>query len=235
MPERQKPTWIARQTWEDLLFIHWAVNVEDLRPHIPDFLDIETFNGKAWIGVVPFQASENRLRGMSRPLPFSTFLELNVRTYVSYRGEPGVYFLTMDANHRLAVTGARHLIGLPYFMADMTLKKESDTILFSSKRKHSGVIPAFFSARYLPYSKPGLSAKESLTTWLTERYCLWKVIRNKVFKRPIYHEPWELQEAGLVITTDKLLDFLPASAFQEDPLVHYAAAKTVYFFPIERK
>ena len=115
--------WIMVQKWHDLLFAHWTVPIDNLRPLVPRELDLDLRDGKAYVAVAPFWMSCIRGRAMP-PLPgLHTFPELNVRTYVKYQGIPGVYFFSLDAASRIAVKGARAFYGLPYFFADMSIQK----------------------------------------------------------------------------------------------------------------
>src|SRR6266508_3536850 len=118
-PLPQRP-WIMRMQWHDLLFMHWPVNRDALRRYIPPRLEIDTFDGSAWIGVVPFRMSGVVPR-LLPPVPYlSAFPELNVRTYVSAEGKPGVWFFSLDAGNPIAVEAARDVFHLPYYNAQMT-------------------------------------------------------------------------------------------------------------------
>src|SRR6478736_184531 len=98
--------WTMTQTWHDLLFAHWRIRLDVMRPLVPRELEIDTFDGSAWIGVVPFRMSAVRMRGLP-PVPgASAFPELNVRTYVRYGGRAGVWFFSLDAESALAVFAA---------------------------------------------------------------------------------------------------------------------------------
>ena len=111
LPERP---WAMAQTWADLLFVHWPVDPEQLRPQVPDGLELDLQEGQAWLGVTPFRLEGLRLRG-TVPLPYlSSFLEINVRTYVTRDGRPGIWFLSLDATSLAAVAVARHAYRLPY-------------------------------------------------------------------------------------------------------------------------
>src|SRR3954453_16381426 len=112
--------WAMGQTWEHLLFAHWRVDPEELRRLLPEGLELDTHDGEAWLGITPFRLTGLRLRG-TLPLPrLSAFHELNVRTYVVADGKPGIWFFSLDADHRLAVLGARRLYRLPYHRARMS-------------------------------------------------------------------------------------------------------------------
>src|SRR3954470_12132467 len=137
------PGWpIMYQTWAKLLFMHWPIAADRLRPLIPSRLTIDTFDGSAWIGMTPFTMSGIR-PVLFPPLPgLSQSHELNVRTYVHLDGVPGVWFFSLDASNPLAVWGARLGFHLPYFQARMMLKEEEATIHFTSHRSHRAAPPA---------------------------------------------------------------------------------------------
>ena len=117
-PTPRQP-WILGMRWHDLLFMHWPVKSEALRPYIPPALAIESFDGTAWIGVVPFRMSAVVPR-LIPPVPYlSAFPELNVRTYVSAEGKPGVWFFSLDAGNPIAVEAARDTFHLNYYNARM--------------------------------------------------------------------------------------------------------------------
>src|ERR1700719_3421285 len=124
--------WIMAQSWHDLLFAHWQVDAGELRPHIPPQLAIDTFEGNAWLGVVPFRMSGVRLR-WTPALPWlSAFPELNVRTYVTMQDKPGVWFFSLDAANAVAVAAARLSFHLPYFRARITCSACGGWIQYSS-------------------------------------------------------------------------------------------------------
>lgn len=233
MSKKQKP-WLAKQNWVDLLFIHYPVAVEDLRPHIPEELEIDTYEGQAWVGIVPFLGAGNKARKFGRVLSADDFLELNVRTYVTYKGVKAIYFITMDADSSMIVRTARSVTGLPYYKADMSMKAEKGRIKYESKRTHDGASKDSFSCSYAPASKPFTAKPDTLTHWLTERYALLKTKNGKVIKGPIHHEPWKLQKADLKIQKNDLLSFLPDQVKETKPLVHYSETKEVLFYPFEK-
>lgn len=187
--------WTWRQRWCDLLFAHWNVPASWLTPLIPDPLRLDTYNGTAWLGVIPF-----RMEGvMRRPLPdlpwISAFPEMNVRTYVTYQGKPGVWFLSLDATNLLAVLAARLFFHLPYYWASMSLTKDAHGIQYASTRTD-----ARFLGRYRPTGPVQPAEPDTLTHWLTERYCLYTQIRTGVLIRnEVHHPPWPLQPAECTI------------------------------------
>lgn len=195
MTAKGKP-WVMRQVWHDLLFAHWPVSPSSLREMVPRSLTLDTWNGQAWIGVVPFRMSGIRPRFLP-PLPWlSAFPELNVRTYVLANGKPGVYFFSLDAANPVAVRFARRFFHLPYFDARMELLDRGAEIEYRSSRTHKGAPKAEFDALYRPVGSVYASQPGSLEHWLTERYCLYAVAAGeRVFRADIQHVPWPLQPA----------------------------------------
>src|SRR5438552_10095824 len=139
-----KGLWVMTQAWNELLFAHWPLRPESLRALIPPVLTLDTFEGEAWIGVVPFHMSQVHPRSVPSVPWFSQFPELNVRTYVSFQGYPGVYFFSLDAANPVAVALARMLFRLPYFNANMRSQRLIDTIDYRSQRTHRGAPSAEF-------------------------------------------------------------------------------------------
>jgi hypothetical protein len=215
------------QTWESLVFNHWRVPVEQLREHIPDGLEIEEFDGSAWVGVVPFAITGLRARGMM-PLPgTSSFLELNVRTYVrAADGKPGVWFFSLDATSRLAVRAARRTYRLPYFDARMTLDDDGDRIAVECAR--SGVNGKVFSGAFQPTGSAGVSAAGSLDEFLVERYCLYAEHGGVLYRAEIHHAPWVLRSAEADIDVNSIAPFELAGP----PICHVADRQDVLVWPL---
>jgi uncharacterized protein len=189
--------WIMAQRWTNLLFAHWSVSIDALRPLVPESLGLDLFDNRAWLTITPFYLSHLRPRGVPSMPWLSEFPELNVRTYVTLDDKPGVFFFSLDAGSALAVEGARWLFHLPYFRANMSVTPEDDgTIAYYSHRTHDGAPAAEFRARYRPTGTAALSALGSVDDWLTERYCLYAVDRERrIHRAQIHHRPWSLQTA----------------------------------------
>lgn len=216
--------WVMRQTWSKLLFAHWPLNPDVLRPLIPRGLTLDTFDGAAWVAVVPFYMSGIRLR-MLPPIPTTTeFCELNVRTYVRPpNGKAGVWFLSLDASSPLAVIGARAAFHLPYYNADMRLQPTADHIHYISRRTHRGIPPAAFEATYHPTGAVYPSQPSSLEHWLTERYSLYAADHHgHLYQSDIAHDPWPLQPADAEITRNTMAQAAGISLPDTRPLLHYA-------------
>lgn len=218
----QRP-WVMAQTWQRLLFVHYPVPVDMLRPLIPQALTIDTYDGQAWVGIVPFLMTGVRLRGLP-PMPFTaTFPELNVRSYVRHGGKAGVWFFSLDAANPLAVTVARALFNLPYFHAEMSIGTQGDTTHYHSTRRHLHAPTAFYDATYTPTASPQAYADDSLERWLTERYALYaQTPQGNIVIGHITHQPWELQPADLHIERDTLAQAAGITLPDTAPLLHYA-------------
>ena len=165
--------WLMAMRWSHLAFLHWPVPVDVLRPHVPAALDVDTFDGEAWVGVVPFHMSGVRLRGTPAPPGPGAFHELNVRTYVTHRSVPGVWFLSLDAASRTAVEAGRTAMHLRYLHARIALDEQDGGIRYAARRVDRRGAPATFRARYAPAGPGTVSTPGSLEHFLTERYALY--------------------------------------------------------------
>lgn len=219
--------WVMGQTWDDLLFAHWRVDVAALRPHVPEGLTIEEHSGSAWLGVTPFVVSGLRARG-TLPLPLvSSFRELNVRTYVTRAGKPGIWFFSLDASSQVAVEAARRLYRLPYFRARITLEGRADRIVYECVR-HEG---RAFSGSYSPAGPVDPAAPETLEHFLTERYCLYAADGARLFRADIHHRPWPLQAADAAIDLNTMAP--EGVELDGDPLFHYSRRQDVVIWPLD--
>jgi uncharacterized protein YqjF (DUF2071 family) len=193
-------------TWSKLLFAHWQVDPNILSAMLPDGLELDTCQGAAWIGIVPFLMSGVAPRYCPSLPKLSRFLELNVRTYVTYDGKPGVWFFSLDAANRLAVRAARATFNLPYMDASMSLATDaSQEVHFSSKRTHRGEPAAMFDASYRPSGATIHAQPETLEYWLTARYCLYSADgQGRLYRGEISHVPWSLSPASWQVRRNTL-------------------------------
>jgi uncharacterized protein YqjF (DUF2071 family) len=183
--------------WEDLLFLHWPVAVAELQRVVPPGLEVETFDGRAWLGVVPFVMARTRWRWLP-PMPTAyRFPECNVRTYVRHRDRPGVWFFSLDATSRLVVEGARLGFGLPYFMARMQCRRDGERVHFDSERRDRRGPTAAFRGSWHATGPARPASPGSLEHVLTERYCLYALRRGRVVRGDIAHAPWQLAAADV--------------------------------------
>lgn len=218
--------WAIKQNWSDLLFLHWPVPMQQLRAAVPEPLEIDTFDDVAYIAVVPFLMSGVRLHWLP-PVPGTTrTLELNVRTYVRYNGRTGVYFLSLDAENSLIVHTARKWFALPYYKAEMSLRKATYT-RYESRRTHPAAAPAEFRAVYRPISEPRHYEPQTIESFLTERYSLFTVdAAQKVSIGEIDHKPWPLRRAEVEIEINTMTDPFGIQV-DKRPLVHYSSSLDV--------
>ncbi len=225
--------WVMAMRWHDLLFAHWPLRPEIVRPLIPGVVELDTFDGWAWIGIVPFHMSGVRLHFIPPLWPLSRFAELNVRTYVKTQGRSGVWFFSLDAASKLAVRAAR-LLGLPYFDARMSVELGKKTIAYRSARVHHHAPPAEFEAAYGPTGPIYCSARESLDRWLTARYCLYAAFGKQVVYGEIDHPAWPLQSAEVELQVNTMTQQLGISLPSTKPLLHFARRLDVLSWPIVR-
>jgi uncharacterized protein YqjF (DUF2071 family) len=221
--------WLLGETLEDVLFAHWRVAPDVLHPRVPDDVELDVRDGTAWLGIVAMRVTALRARGLL-PVPgTSSFLQLNVRTYVRGRdGKPGVWFLSLDASSRLAVEGARRRFGLPFFHARMSLDETGDWSDFECAR--IGERGRVFSGRYRAAGKESVSTPGSLEKFLFERYCLYATDRaGRLHRGEIHLEPWSVRraEAEIELATIAPLE-LSGSA-----LCHVAARQDLVVWPLE--
>jgi uncharacterized protein len=215
--------WVMAQSWSQLLFAHWPVSPDVLRPLIPPTIQIDTFEGQAWIGVVPFYMSHVRARGLPLIPGTNHFCELNVRTYVTDGSRAGVWFFSLDASNPLAVFGARKAFHLPYYYARMSLQQSDETVTYESSRTDTSTQAAHFSATYCPTSPVYHSTAGTLVSWLTERYCLYATDRGgHLYRGDIHHAPWPLQDAQADIRTNTMAEAAGITLPDIPPLLHYA-------------
>jgi uncharacterized protein len=220
-----------KQIWHDLLFTHWPVPVATMRSLVPEQLTLDTYDDQCWVGVVPFHMSGIHRRGLP-PLPgISRFPELNVRTYITHRDKAGVYFFSLDAANRLAVWAARQFYHLPYFYASMSSQECDGLIRYASRRHRSH---AEFRGRYRPTTDIRLRSRGSLEHWLTERYCLYTVNRNQIYRGEIHHQPWPLQDAEAEFEINTVADAAGISLPLTPPLLHFARRLEVLIWPLSR-
>ena len=228
LPQR---SWTNGQTWDDLLFAHWRVDAAALRKLVPAELELDEHDGSAWLGITPFLLTGFRLRGtLALPL-VSTFPELNVRTYVTVEDKPGIWFFSLDTSSRLAVEAARATYKLPYFHARTVYERRGGRVEFTNARRDGGR-PFVFEATYragdgeIFEPQPG-----SLEHFLTERYCLYALDEDGLFRAEIHHPPWEIQPAEAAVE----LNTMPPDGLEleGEALFHLAERQDVVVWPLE--
>jgi uncharacterized protein YqjF (DUF2071 family) len=231
-PMPDKP-WIMIQNWHDLLFAHWALPPEEVRKLVPPQLELDLYDGKAYLAVTPFWMSGVRPRGIPAIPGLSRFPELNVRTYVRHQDIPGVFFFSLDAGNRIAVKGARLGYRLPYFFAEMSIKSAGAKLQYRTRRMEDPR-PADFAGTYWPISAPRQREKGAREHFLTERYCLYTVNAGAVYRAYIHHLPWPLQDAEAEIQTNTMARAAGLELPPERPLLHFSRTLEVLIWWPER-
>jgi uncharacterized protein YqjF (DUF2071 family) len=237
---------VMYQRWACLLFLHWEVPVSTLRPIVPDALEVDTFEGRAFVGLVPFTMTGVRPRGLPAVRWLSDFHEVNVRTYVHFQGrDPGVYFISLDAAQPIAARVGRWTYRLPYRVARMALNGknarggEEDVaddgwMTYASERTALGPMPATCSVRYRQTGTPAASAPGTLEHFLAERYLLYTASGDHLDRGAVHHTPYPLQTAEVAHLEESLI--AAAGVPREGPpaLAHYARAVEVDVYPLRR-
>ncbi len=232
--------WRMAQRWNDLLFAHWPIPVGEMARLLPAGLEVDPFDGYAWVGVVPFWMDQVRTRAAGErciTVPgTATFCELNLRTYVRSPTSNlrGVYFFSLDAASALAVIGARTLFHLPYFFASMRRRIESDgTIEYRSNRLLTGR-RVRFKASYRGLGEAGPSRNGTLEHFLTERYCLFTQHAGQVQIGHIHHLPWPLEAAEAEIGINELPAAHGITLPNRPPVLHFARKLHVYIWSLRQ-
>lgn len=224
----EKP-WIMTQEWHDVLFLHWRIAPQLVQPHIPKELQLDLYEGQAWMSIVSFKAKYTRPR-LLPPIPIAgTYLELNVRTYVKYKEKSGVFFFSLDADSPLAVKTASAGNFLPYLHARMMMAAHGEVYRFKSKRINRNSFPETLDLSFKVTSS--IFKKSELEDWLTERYCLWTKPKNQLFRVDIEHSPWQLFYVKGTIYKNTMASFMDFSFPQDLAVTHYSVKKKVRFFP----
>ena len=219
------------QGWYNLLFAHYAVPASQLRPLIPRELEIDSFDGNSWVSLTPLYIRV-RPRGAAPLGRLFGFEELNCRTYVTYRGKPGIFFFSLDAHSLRAVLGARIFYRLPYFHARMSLRAQRAGIHFESLR--SGSSHAFLEANYAPVSKPQFPEPGSIEHFLTERYCLYTVAFGRVWRGDIHHGRWPIQQVEAEIPRETVSAAAGLHLSGPPVLTHFSAVQEVLIWTLEQ-
>ena len=192
--------WLLKQQWNHLLFIHYALDAEQVRAMIPEPLEIDRYDGRAWLGVVPFDMKGVGLRGLPTLPSLSDFPEINLRTYVTYKGKPGVWFISLDVPHRIPVYIARTAFHLPYYYSHVRIATSGTWTQYNHRREDQ-----IFRARYRPL-KPVQFEEGSFETWATERYCLYsQSASGNLYRAEVQHKRWPLQLAEMELEENTML------------------------------
>lgn len=230
---------VMRPKWRELLFAHWDFTPEIVQSLLPPGLEIDTFEGRAYVGLVPFRMENVRLNWapslgqLSRS--WEDFAELNVRTYVVCEGVPGVWFFSLDAASALATLAARAWFNLPYFKARMkTWSRRDGSIGYWSKRLWPAPLPAICSASYRPTGETFAAAPDSLEDFLVERYVLYSARGEKLFRGRVHHSPYPLQRVEDFQLRESCLAAAGLERPSRAPHLLYSPGVDVEVWPLER-
>jgi len=221
------------QRWARLLFLHWSVPAEVLQPMLPPGLTLDTFEGRAYVGLVPFTMTGVRPLWFPRLPPLTDFHETNVRTYVHYQGaNPGVWFFSLDAANAFAVKVARTMWKLPYHYSRMNLDIQGEWTDYRSERLWPAPVPANIKVRYRPIAPVTLAQPDSLEHFLAERYLLYAYKNGRLYRGQVHHPPYPLQIAEATGLQESLLHAAGITRPDTPPLAHYAEELNVRIYPL---
>lgn len=227
--------WVMTQTWHDLLFLHWPVEERMLRARMPAGLEPDLHDGQAYVAITPFHMTNMAPRGIPAIPGVSNMPELNVRTYVTVNGVPGVYFFSLDAGNPLAVGAARSMFFLPYHTAKMSVEERDGWIHYRSRRSGRASQPAELRGRYRGVGAPEPPASGSLEYFLTERYCLYTFDSSfHLYRVEIHHGPWSLALAEAEIDVNTMADANGIRLPAVSPLAHFAKRQDTVVWPLHR-
>jgi hypothetical protein len=231
--------WAITQRWNDLLFAHWPVPAPSITALLPDWLEVDTFQGSAWLGVVPFWLDRIKIRGVPSVPGVRSFPDLNLRTYVRdrYTGTPGIYCFSLDASNVVAIAVARLFYHLPYYWAEMRLEQQSEReFAFYSRRLLAGR-QVIFKARYRglgPTRKTAEQRSGTFEYFITERTCLFSSNRaGQPVRANLHYVPWPLEEAEAEIERNDLPSTVGVQLPDLEPVLHYSRRLAVYIWPTE--
>ena len=207
--------------WRDGLFVHWPFEPDRLRPHVPDALELDTRDGRAWVGLLPFVLADAGFRYSPRVTRL-TFPELNFRTYVRYDGLPGLYFFSIDVANPAIPTLVETTTRLPCYYADMDVDADGSSVDFTSVRKHPGEPRAHFDVAYRPDGEVFNADPGTLDYWLVERRRMYDPVGNDVLYADIAHDRWPLQPADATIRENTLFETSGLPVPDDEPRFRYS-------------
>lgn len=228
--------WVLFMKWRDLFFASWRVSVEALRSVVPGELEIDTFDGSAWITLVPMRITDMHWRGIA-PIPGMEGLrELNLRTYTTRNGKPGVYFLSIECPAICSDWIARNIFGAPYYEAQIALCNDGVSWSFASERTQEGMHAAAFFGTFRPAGEASRPAPGSLEHFLVERYCLYFVKDGAIWRGDIDHDEWKLQNADMQIAVNTVPSALGlALAAKPDHTAYCVSTDTRVWPPVKEE
>jgi uncharacterized protein len=209
LPDRN---WKYYQQWHNSTFLHWIIPAEKIKELLPPGLELDTFEGNAWVSLVEFEVKKMSPHYLP-PFPYiSNFREINVRTYVTCKGIRGIYLFSIETDKIIEVFLTRSFIGLPY---EKSLIKKTPNNVVSVNNYHN----YFLDYSLAPVGLP--TEKSKLDYWLTERHCLYNYHNNKIYRHNIHHKEWDLEEIDISIS-DVNYDFKSFSLNINPDKIHFS-------------
>jgi uncharacterized protein YqjF (DUF2071 family) len=223
-----------RQRWAHLLFLHWAVHPSYFDDRLPPELTLDTFEGMAYIGLIPFTMTGIRPPWSPAIPGISDFHETNLRTYVHCNGkDPGVWFFSLDAGNPVGAQLGRRLWNLPYHRARMEVETRPDgTVHYRSERLWPPPTPAESHIVCRPIGHPAPSKPGTLEHFLLERYLLYARKNGQLYRGQVHHSAYPAQRAELIEMDESLIQAAGFERPAEEPLIHYASEVNVHVFPL---
>jgi uncharacterized protein len=230
---------VMYQQWRALLFLHWEIDPDELRPHIPRALELDLYQGRAYVGLVPFTMRNVRPARLPALPWLSNFHETNVRTYVHNAGrDPGVWFFSLEAANPVAVKLARAFFHLPYHHARMSLTHNSDGVVhYTSRRTRPapGQSAPGCDIRGRPTGTRPAIVPGSLEHFLLERYLLYCVAGERLYSGQVHHKPYPAQTAEVLSIEEDLVAAAGLRHSLGAPLAHFAEGVDVEIFPLQQR
>jgi hypothetical protein len=220
------------QEWRYLTFLHWIVDSKNIRPYLPDNLELDTYNGKAYVSTIPFLMKNVRPRFLPSIYGISTFPEFNIRTYVKHKNKTGVFFLTLDAQSIITCLFAPYAYGLPYRYSSGRIESIEKAYLWQSKRLSDQVE---IKGQCKPLGKSMRAAKGSIEEFLFERYCLFTLHKKKLCMAYVAHKPWIFKSGDSQLNINSLTESynLGIKNSLKPDLVHISNGVKVKTWPLE--
>jgi uncharacterized protein len=213
---------VMRHRWATISFLHWSYPAAEIQRRLPDGLEVEPWDGQAWVGLVPFEMTVRPPVGPGSLV----FPETNVRTYVvGPGGRPGVFFFSLDAGSATAVTTARASWQLPYFLARMSVERAGDAVRYRSERRRPGPVGAGHDLTVMPGAP--IAHPDEFTNYLTARFTLWNTVAGAVMRTQAEHPPWDLQQADVRELREDLLAAAGLPSPVGRPLAHFSTGVDV--------
>ncbi|MEA2720994.1 MAG: uncharacterized protein QOJ39_2858 [Candidatus Eremiobacteraeota bacterium] len=226
--------WRIAMDWVDAVFLHWPVPAGSLRSRIPAGLELDTFDGAAWVSIVAFHIVRAHHRGVPPALAWRSFPEINVRTYVRDGERAGVWFFSLDAGSRVAVELGRRVLHLPYCRASIASAFEPGRMSYHLERTDARAPAGCFIAHAAYAGDARTAAPGTLEHWLVERYCFFTVNRRgRTLRGDVAHDPWPLRDATVRVNENSLLEAAGIAPSTSAAIAHVSSGVATRAWPLQ--